>query len=109
MQQSPATFINVIDLSKEEAEITQQLHYWLNFIDSATSKTTTPSCVIIAGSHADLLDIDQFQSKSTLITNLVQSRVKRQEFMGLVTVDCRKIDTAGTRNLFLSCIRVSRL
>ena len=53
MQQSPATFINVIDLSKTDDEITQQLHYWF---DSATSKTTSKSSLIIVGSHADLLN-----------------------------------------------------
>ena len=99
MQQSPATFINVIDLSNSDDEIKQQLHYWFNFIDSATSKTISKSCLIVVGSHADLLSKEQLQSKSAFITNLVQRRVTRQEFMGFVTVDCRKIDTAGTREL----------
>ena len=103
MQQSPATFINVIDLSNSDDEIKQQLHYWLNFIDSATSKTISKSCLIVVGSHADLLSKDQLQSKSAFITNLVQRRVTRQEFMGFVTVDCRKIDAAGTRE-FISLL-----
>ena len=55
MQQSPATFINVIDLSNSDDEIVQQLHYWLNFIDNATCRTTIKSCLIVVGSHADLL------------------------------------------------------
>ena len=105
MQQSPATFINVIDLSKTDDEITQQLHYWF---DSATSKTTSKSSLIIVGSHADLLNKKRkLESKSALITNLVQMRAKRQEFMGLVNVDCRKIDTASTRE-FISLLRKSQ-
>ena len=103
MQQSPATFINVIDLSSSDDEIKQQLRYWLNFIDSATSKTISKSCLIVVGSHADLLSKDQLQSKSAFITNLVQRRVTRQELMGFVTVDCRKIDAAGTRE-FISLL-----
>ena len=50
MQQSPATFINVIDLSNSDAKIAQQLHYWLNFIDNAT-RTNIKSCLMIVGSH----------------------------------------------------------
>ena len=107
MQQSPATFINVTDLSNSDAEIKQQLHFWLNFIDSSTSKTTSKSCLIVVGSYADLLSKDQLQNKSTFITNLVQRRVRRQEFMGVVTVDCRKIDTASTRE-FISLLHKSQ-
>ena len=107
MQQSPATFINVIDLSNSDDEIKQQLHYWLNFIDSATSKTINRSCLIVVGSHADLLSKEQLQGKLTLFTSLVQRRVKRQEFIGFVTVDCRRIDTAGTRE-FISLLHKSQ-
>ena len=107
MQQSPATFINVVDLSNSGDEIKQQLHYWLNFIDSATSKAISKSCLIVVGSHADLLSKDQFQSKSAFITNLVQRRVARPEFMGFVTMDCRKIDAAGTRE-FISLLDKSQ-
>ena len=107
MQQSPATFINVIDLSNSDDEIKQQLHYWLNFIDSATSKTISKSCLIVVGSHADLLSKDQLQGKLTLVTSLVQRRVKRQEFIGFVSVDCRKIDTARTRE-FISLLHKSQ-
>ena len=107
MQQSPATFINVIDLSNSGDEIKQQLHYWLNFIDSATSKTISKSCLIVVGSHADLLSKEQLQGKLTLVSSLVQRRVKRQEFIGFATVDCRKIDTAGTRE-FISLLYKSQ-
>ena len=107
MQQSPATFINVTDLSNSDAEIKQQLHFWLNFIDSSTSKTTSKSCLIVVGSYADLLSKDQLQNKSTFITDLVQRKVRRQEFMGVVCVDCRKINTASTRE-FISLLHKSQ-
>ena len=103
MQQSPATFIHVIDLSSTESEITKQLHYWLNFIDSATCKSSNKSCVIIVGSHADLLTKEQVQSNLTLTTKIVQKRLRGQEFIGVVTMDCRKIDSAGTRE-FISLL-----
>ena len=100
MQQSPATFIHVIDLSNTEKEITQQLHYWLNFIDSTTSATTDDeSCIIVVGSHADLLTREQLQRRSSLVDSLMQRKVIRQKYKGMVAMDCRKINTRHTNRL----------
>ena len=100
MQQSPATFIHVIDLNNTEEEITQQLHYWLNFIDSTTSATTDDeSCIIVVGSHADLLTREQLQRRSSLIDSLMQRKVIRQKYKGMVAMDCRKINTRHTNRL----------
>ena len=78
MQQSPATFIYVIDLTNTDSEITKQLNYWLNFIDHATYRTSNKSCIIVVGSHADLLTKQQLSSKSAFITDLVQKRVNKE-------------------------------
>ena len=99
MQQSPATFINVIDLNITDTEIAKQLHYWLNFIDNATCKTSIKSCVIVVGSHADLLTNEQLKTKSNFIKDLIQKRPKNYDFVGLVAVDCRKIDSVSIREL----------
>ena len=103
MQQSPATFINVIDLSNTDAEIAQQLHYWLNFIKDSTSKNTIKSSLIVVGSHFHPLGHEQLQRKCTLIVNTVQEKLERQEYMGFVAVDCHKISSAATRK-FLSLL-----
>ena len=103
MQQSPATFINVIDLSNSDAKIAQQLHYWLNFIDNATCRTNIKSCLIVVGSHADLLSKEEFRSTSTVITNVLKSRGTQQDFMGIVSMDCRRLDSKGTRK-FISLL-----
>ena len=108
MQQSPATFINVIDLSSSDVKLAQQLHYWLNFIDNATCRTTIKSCLIVVGSHADLLSIEELQRKSTIIANVLASRMTRQDFLGVVTMDCRKFDSKSTRN-FISLLCQSQL
>ena len=93
MQQSPATFITVIDFSNKITEIKQQLHYWLNFIDCITRKTTVGSCtLIVVGSHADLFSKEEIQVKSTLVKEcLQQGQVQRQQFIDIVTIDCRNI------------------
>ena len=86
MQQLPATFINVIDLSNTDDEILQQLHYWLNFIENTTCRTSTKSCLIIVGSYDHELSHEQVQSKSTLIRNEMRKRSDHQEYMGYVTI-----------------------
>ena len=106
MKQSPATFINVIGLNNTDSEITKQLNYWLNFIDNATSKTSNKSSVIVVGSHADLLTNEQLKNKSAFITDLVQRRPIKHIFLGFVFVDCRKINSAGTRQ-FISLLNKS--
>ena len=103
MQQSPATFINVIDISNSDAKIAQQLHFWLNFIDNATCRTNIKSCLIVVGSHADLLSKEEFQSKSTFISDVLESRGTQQDFMGVVSMDCRRLDSKDTRN-FISLL-----
>ena len=100
MQQSPATFINVIDLSNTDDEIIQQLRYWLNFINDSTSKSTIKSSLIVVGSHFHPLRHEQLQS---LIVNTVQEKLERQEYMGFVAVDYHKINLETTRQ-FLSLL-----
>ena len=99
VKQLPATFINVVDFRKSYTEITQELSYWLNFIGNATCTTTAKSCLIIVGSHADLLAREFLDDKLQIVRGLVQKGVKRQslEFIGVVSMDCRKIDCSDTR------------
>ena len=97
MKQSPATFIIVVDLSKPDTDIAEQLSYWVNFIDNATCRMTDKSCLIIVGSHADLLARKVVREKKKIVNDFVQKHVKRQEFIGVVSMDCRKIDCGDTR------------
>ena len=108
MQQSPATFINVLDLRNTDAKLAQQLHYWLNFIENSICRTTIKSCLIVVGSHADLLSREDLQSKSTFITSVLKSRMMKLDFMGVITMDCRKFDSRGTRK-FISLLSQCQL
>ena len=103
LQQSPAIFINLIKLVNTDAEITQQFHYWLNFIDNAIGRTDARSCLIIVGSHADLLSKEMHDKKVSLIANLVQMGVNRLDYMGFVSMDCRRINSGSTKE-FISLL-----
>ena len=89
MQKTPAIFINLVDLSKSEEEITQAIHYWLTFIDNAASKANSKSCILMVGSHTDLLDEKQLQSRTRLVEDLMDRRVKKLNCT-FIAMDCRK-------------------
>ena len=94
MQQSPATFIIVVDLSSTDDEINQQLNYWLNFIENATCESPIQSCLIIVGTHVEL-DHEQLKRKSIFIKNKLQKRLKQQENMHFVAINYHQIDSAS--------------
>ena len=107
MQQFPATFIIVVDLNDNNTEIIQKLHYWLNFADSAASRNNDKSCLIVIGSHADLLSAEKNKNKLSCVeTVLIKERTNSLRYIGMVTMDCRKINTSGTRK-FVQLLRNS--
>ena len=106
LQKTPAIFINLVDLSKREEEITQSIHHWLTFIENVASKTQKKSCVLIVGSHTDLLTEQQVMTKTTLVEDLVDRRVKKQRYEGFVGMDCHVVNAKITNKFFphlLSC------
>ena len=100
IQKTPAIFIDLVDLSKSEEEIAQAIHHWLTFIESTTSKTQEKSCVMIVGSHTDLLTEQQVITKATLVKDLVDRRVRKQRYEGFVGMDCRVVTDKITNEFF---------
>ena len=100
IQKTPAIFINLVDLSKSEDEIEQAVHHWLTFIENATSKTQEKSCIVMVGSHTDLLSKQQLITNATLVKDLVDRRVKKQRYEGFVGIDCRKVNAEMTEKFF---------
>ena len=101
IQKTPAIFINLVDLSKSEDKIEQAVHHWLTFIENATSKTHEKSCIVMVGSHTDLLSKQQLETKTTLVKDLVERRVnKKQKYEGFVGMDCRKVNAEMTKKFF---------
>ena len=92
IQNSMAIFINVVDLSKSEEEITHAVYYWLNFIEDCTCKSDEKSFLIMVGSHADKINKAQQRYKESIVTKLVKKRVKTLEYVGFVSMDCRYFD-----------------
>ena len=98
MRRSAAMFVCLIDLRKSNESICQSLHYWLSFIDNACSTAEGRSHVLIVGSHAD--QVASSVEKSSLLENIIATRrVKRQEYVGCIAMNCCIANTDASRRL----------
>ena len=103
MRRSAAIFICLIDLRKSNESICQSLYYWLSFIDNACSTTEEQSHVLVIGSHADQVGL-LVEEKRKLLQDRLQTimaarRVKRQEYVGCIAMDCRRPKTDASNHL----------
>ena len=103
IRKSSAIFVNLVDLSKSEEEITHALCYWLNFIQESSCKSEEKSFLVIVGSHVDMITENQKESKKLLVTELAEARKKRLEYIGFVGMDCRKMNNKKFPSLVLQC------
>ena len=99
MRRSAAMFVCLIDLRKSNESICQSLHYWLSFIDNACSTADGRSHVLIVGSHADQVASSVEEKSSLLQTIIATRRVKRQEYVGCIAMNCRRANTDASRRL----------
>ena len=98
MRRSAAIFLCVVDLSKSEEKICESLHYWLSFIDNSCSTAEERSHVVIIGSHVDQA-MSSVEEKSSLLHEIATRRVRRQEYVGCIAMDCRRANTDASRRL----------
>ena len=91
MQKSPAMFLCLIDLSKSNESVSLSLNYWISFIDNACSSIEGKSHVLIVGSHADRVT-SSVEEKKLILQTIATRRIKRQEYVGCVAMDCRRPD-----------------
>ena len=91
MRKSPAMFLCLIDLSKSNESISQSLNYWISFIDNACSSIEGKSHVLIVGSHADRV-ASSVEGKKLILQTIATRRIKRQEYVDCVAMDCRRPD-----------------
>ena len=101
MRRSAAIFVCVVDLSKTDEKIRESLHYWLSFIDNACRTTEGKSHVLIVGSHADQITFSmELERKRSLLQTIIDNRrVRRQEYVECIAMDCRNTNTDGSRRL----------
>ena len=99
MRRSAAMFLCVVDLSESKEKICESLHYWLSFIDNACSTAEGRSHVVIIGSHADQVMSSVKEKSSLLQTIIATRRVRRQEYVECIAMDCRRTNTDASHRL----------
>ena len=99
MRRSAAMFLCVVDLTESKEKICESLHYWLSFIDNACSTAEGRSHVVIVGSHADQVTSSVEENSSLLQTIIATRRVRRQEYVECIAMDCRRANTDASRRL----------
>ena len=99
MRRSAAMFLCVVDLSESKEKICESLHYWLSFIDNACRTAEGRSHVVIIGSHADQV-MSSVEEKSSLLQTIIATRrLRRQEYVGCIAMDCRRTNTDASCRL----------
>ena len=99
MRRSAAIYLCVVDLSESNEKICESLHYWLSFIDNACSTAEGRSHVVIIGSHADQV-MSSVEEKSSLLQTIIATRrMRRQEYVECIAMDCRRTNTDASRRL----------
>ena len=99
MRRSAAIYLCVVDLSESKEKICESLHYWLSFIDNACSTAEGRSHVVIIGSHADQVTSSVEEKSSLLQTIIATRRMRRQEYVECIAMDCRRTNTDASRRL----------
>ena len=108
MRNSAAIFVCIVDLSQCMEKISESIHYWMSFIESACSSAQGSSHVIIIGSHADLVKSSQeLKEKSSLVESIAKSRAKQLMYGGFVSMDCRESKSKEARH-FCSLLSTSQ-
>ena len=87
-------FVCMVNLSESKKQICESLHYWISFVDNACSTAEGKSQMVIVGSHADKVTSEETEEKSSLLQEIAVGRIKHQEFIGYVSMDCRDIDAS---------------
>ena len=108
MQRSAAMFLCVVDLSKSMENICESLRYWLSFIDNACRTAEGRSHVLIIGSHADNIIASSLKEKTSQVGTIATRRIKRQEYKGFISMDCRIPNSDASRRLIATLTNSQR-
>ena len=101
IQTSTPIFLLVVDLSKSNDDIKQNIFYWLSFLETQCTSVSSKPHIVVIGSHADVLKSrDEVKHKASFITSVLTApQFSSLEFTGFVAMDCQYADSAGMTEL----------
>ena len=98
---SSAIFLLVVDLRFSDKEFKDSIYSWLAFIDNHNVSEDSKPQIIIVGSHADMVSLNEnIQNKEGVVTTIAHSPAfKSFHFAGFVCTDCRYAQSSSMTNL----------
>ena len=85
-------FVLVLDLLLSTADFSSQLEYWVSFLRCTCSASIV---LVIAGSHYDVVNSLDFQTKMAVIVKFKDTIKKTELNIHFVPLDCRKAKSNG--------------
>ena len=92
---SPAVFLLLQNLTKDNDVITKEVQYWSTMIDGVCHKCPQKSSVIVVGTHADLLTSEQLTKKWNHLGLIARKVISHQKLVDVIAVDLTKIYSGG--------------
>ena len=86
---SPATFLLLQDIRKDEETITKEVHYWSTMIDGVCPQQ--PGSIIVVGTHADLLVRQEKIRKMAHLNMVSESAISHQKLIKVVALNLTQI------------------
>ena len=88
--ESPATFLLLQDITKDNDVITKELHYWSTVINDIGQNFPCQSSVIVVGTHADLLTVEQQTIKLAHLQSVARLAINHQILVEVLALNLKK-------------------
>ena len=95
--ESPAVFVLMVDLTKEEKQLSKEMYKWSNMIEIESSSTT--ASVVVVGSRRDELSSKPqlLASKCKAVERIAKDALGKQRFGGFVALDSRQLSSENIK------------
>ena len=92
---STPVFVIVSNLIDEEEAMKNDLSFWFNFVENVTKNLSSPSQVLVLGSHLDCL----FSQKDfePFVKEVVSEAILFQSYEGFLAIDCHRPGGKGVK------------
>ena len=94
----PPVFLLVINLKKNQTAITHSVSYWLGIITNQCSNMDGKAPLIVVGSHADLVETAEIDTKKQIISQAVTKYISF-DLVDVISMDCRYSNSDGMKIL----------
>ena len=91
--ESPAVFVLMVDLTKDEKQLSKEIYKWSNLIEIESSSIS--ASVIVVGSRRDELssELQLLASKCKFVQRIAKDALEKQHLAGFVALDSRQLST----------------